>query len=356
MRLRVKCPQCRRAYQVRDQAAGMEFHCKVCLAAIEAPSANLFEAANSLEDALAEESPSAPTRRLSWINEFQSFGGSLVFHTSFLLLLMSWIVSTQTDLLAPDLMITTTDSDPDTLEPLENVQVLLELPGEPIENKMQAQELFTQVWDDQFELPEISLPDLPSVPESDRAVQDRSPKRKRTKKTRSPNQTVASRSAVIEKEVQQRVDRAGGKSGAIQISLIWNNGNDLDLYVQTPTRDIIAFNYKRSRCGGELDVDMNAKKTQSLKPVENVFWSAKRAPRGVFVVGVNEYQNHGYRDPTRFLVSLKVDGEVHHFRGTTRSRRPVQGICKFERNAKGVKFLETPKTIAGNKKGKTVRK
>jgi uncharacterized protein YfaP (DUF2135 family) len=69
-----------------------------------------------------------------------------------------------------------------------------------------------------------------------------------------------------------RLKQAGAKTGAITISLMWDNkggGTDLDLHVQVPKGPEIYYGHRQS-CGGELDVDMMA---DARDPVENVFFS-----------------------------------------------------------------------------------
>jgi hypothetical protein len=60
--------------------------------------------------------------------------------------------------------------------------------------------------------------------------------------------------------IKEKVKKAGGNvEGRVRVSLSWYNHDDLDLHVKNPYGEEIYFGSKRSqRCGGVLDVDMNA--------------------------------------------------------------------------------------------------
>jgi uncharacterized protein YegL len=118
-------------------------------------------------------------------------------------------------------------------------------------------------------------------------------------------------------EFRRRLQREGAKSGDVQISLIWNNYNDLDLHVTCPHGDEIYFADRESECSGELDVDMNVLPT-STEPVENVYWPPGEAPEGAYEVHVHHYRNHemkGCEDPTPYRVAVSVGGMVEEFTG-----------------------------------------
>ena len=131
----------------------------------------------------------------------------------------------------------------------------------------------------------------------------------------------------------KRLKREGAKSGDVQISLIWNNFNDLDLHVITPSGQLIFFGRPFSSCRGELDVDMNAGGRNSREPVENVYWPRDHAPQGKYIVLVHHFAPHGDPDPTPFEVLVNVDGETKTFKGVLSRGQPQMKIHEFERKA-----------------------
>ena len=132
-------------------------------------------------------------------------------------------------------------------------------------------------------------------------------------------------------EFRSRLRREGAKSGDVQVSLIWNNYNDLDLHVYCPHGDHIYFGNRTSGCGGELDVDMNVSPT-SREPVENVYWPSGGAPEGRYEVRVRHFRNHersGCEDPTRYRVAVSVGGVVEQFTGSI-SAEEEQTVHRFD--------------------------
>jgi hypothetical protein len=88
--------------------------------------------------------------------------------------------------------------------------------------------------------------------------------------------------------VRIRMKRENCNGGELHASLIWNDIADLDLHVITPSREHMYFGHKESKCGGWLDVDMNADSV-SLEPIENIFWAS--SPSGYYKIYVNNYYN-----------------------------------------------------------------
>jgi len=132
-------------------------------------------------------------------------------------------------------------------------------------------------------------------------------------------------------DVAERLNRAGASTGDVQLSLAWNNGNDLDLHVIAPGGERIMYRHKKSKCKGVLDVDMNAAGSVSRRPIENIYWPTGVAPRGQFIVIVHHYRNHGSADPTRYHVIAKVDGDTRRFEGSVSRGDQPEIVHRFTR-------------------------
>ncbi len=144
---------------------------------------------------------------------------------------------------------------------------------------------------------------------------------------------LASRQASAEamKELKERLEREGAKSSDVQISLIWNNYNDLDIHVVCPSGERIHGGNRHSQCGGELDVDANVKPA-TKKPVENVVWPEGKAPGGVYRAYVHHYKKHKKRrakDPTQFKVIVNAGGNLSEYEAKLSAGDPIKLICEF---------------------------
>ena len=133
-------------------------------------------------------------------------------------------------------------------------------------------------------------------------------------------------------ELQQRLNREGAMTGDVQISLMWENFNDLDLHVVCPSGERIHGGNKLSECNGELDVDANVR-PETKKPVENVVWPGVSAPPGTYQVYVHHYKKHKKRrakDPTKFQVIVNNVGELLEFNGSLSHGDPIKLVAQFK--------------------------
>lgn len=108
----------------------------------------------------------------------------------------------------------------------------------------------------------------------------------------------------------QKAKQAKKGVGALAIALMWDHSdssrkNDLDLYVTCPSGEVISYKMKKSKCGGELDVDMQK---SASKPVENIVWT-KNAPKGTYKIRVHNCSTN-HKSNVRFQVGINIDGET----------------------------------------------
>ena len=131
-------------------------------------------------------------------------------------------------------------------------------------------------------------------------------------------------------EISSRLSRAGGQTGKIRATLVWNNRNDLDLHMITPSGEEIFYANPVSASNGQLDVDMNVN-GETTKPVENIFWSTySEPPEGQYEVFVRNYGYHETsRSATEFMVELKSGNETSRFEGVVKGTGQDSDVVAF---------------------------
>jgi uncharacterized protein YbjQ (UPF0145 family) len=133
----------------------------------------------------------------------------------------------------------------------------------------------------------------------------------------------------LDAEFANRLKREGGATGDLRISLIWYNHNDLDLHVIPPSGEELSFSHKRSKCGGHLDIDMNAGGGTSDQPIENVYWAHGGAPAGHYKIQVMQYSTRasGHAD---YRIELVTGNQVRHFKGTITGEKTLLTVAEFD--------------------------
>ncbi|MCE9565108.1 MAG: hypothetical protein K8U57_24010 [Planctomycetes bacterium] len=143
-------------------------------------------------------------------------------------------------------------------------------------------------------------------------------------------------------EIQKRLDEAGGKSGQLQFTLIWNNRNDLDLHCTDPNGVEIFYNHtKAEKSGGHLDVDRNVG-GETLTPIENIYFPSN-APPGRYRVYAHHFARKGSPDPTEYTVNILIENRRLSFEGKISSGDDKRLIHEF--TLPGLRVAVSPEAV-----------
>ena len=138
-------------------------------------------------------------------------------------------------------------------------------------------------------------------------------------------------------ELGRRLQAAGAKTGDVQVSIRWDNVNDIVVHVKVEALSdgrwsLINFMNRLGQCGGLLDVDANAHPAMlSPQPVENVFWGKGQAPYGRYTVAIHHYRNWAGPMQTPVEVAVLVDGQVQRFQVNAVYGGPPTVVTSFVR-------------------------
>lgn len=116
--------------------------------------------------------------------------------------------------------------------------------------------------------------------------------------------------------IKERVKQAGGNvTGDLCCRLAWFNYDDLDLHMIEPDGYEIYFGNRStiSKCGGQLDVDMNAGSGKTREAVENIFYRSRSTMKeGVYKLFVRNFTKRESID-VGFEVEMDFCGDVYKF-------------------------------------------
>ncbi len=98
-------------------------------------------------------------------------------------------------------------------------------------------------------------------------------------------------------------------TGQLQVSLSWNQLNDVDLHLVEPTGEEIYYGNPTSSAGGQLDLDSNAGCSIDSVNNENITYAdSVTLPAGQYIVRVDFWSDCGITDTTRYTVSTRFNG------------------------------------------------
>lgn len=107
-------------------------------------------------------------------------------------------------------------------------------------------------------------------------------------------------------------DDCGYESGDVQITVGWNSGADIDLYVTDPSGSTLFYNeqHKHSPAGGHLDHDArgDCRREQRNPRIENAYWGS--AKRGHYKVELHYFSPCTRGATTEVTLSVVVAGEL----------------------------------------------
>jgi len=109
-------------------------------------------------------------------------------------------------------------------------------------------------------------------------------------------------------------EECGYQTGAVQITLSWDTGADIDLYVIDPSGEKIFFRKDRrdSSVGGHMDFDSrgDCRKEQEIDHIENIYWEGSEPPKGNYLVELHYFGPCDKSGQTQITVAISVAGEL----------------------------------------------
>lgn len=133
-----------------------------------------------------------------------------------------------------------------------------------------------------------------------------------------------------EEDFDERVQREGGETGAMTISLLWQGQSDLDLLVRCPSGETIDYN-RTSGCGGRLQIDMNSNVAlMSDTPIEHVVWPEGSVQPGNYEVEVKLYARREQGGPIPFQVRVTIGEQQQYFDGSVANNGDVARVTTVQ--------------------------
>jgi hypothetical protein len=107
-------------------------------------------------------------------------------------------------------------------------------------------------------------------------------------------------------------DGCGYSTGAVQITIGWDTGADIDMYVTDPSGSPVYYNeqHRKSPLGGQMDHDArgDCRREQQSPRIENAFWPAP-APSGTYQIELHYFGPCGDFSKTHVTISVSALGK-----------------------------------------------
>jgi hypothetical protein len=107
-------------------------------------------------------------------------------------------------------------------------------------------------------------------------------------------------------------DECGYEGGEVQITVGWDSGADIDMYVTDPSGATLFYNdaHKRSRIGGHLDHDArgDCRREQQNPRIENAYWPSP-AKAGNYRVQLHYFSPCAKGATTEATLTVAVDSQ-----------------------------------------------
>lgn len=131
----------------------------------------------------------------------------------------------------------------------------------------------------------------------------------------------------IKNGIKNRLLENGAGTGDVQVSIAWDNYNDIDVWViMRDGNNSGTISWINRICGGGfLDIDKNVN-PETNKAIENIFWPIGSAPYCEYSVYIQHYHTWDKTVPTKVLVRILVDGEETYKMVTI---KPIDGLRKI---------------------------
>jgi tRNA (guanosine-2'-O-)-methyltransferase len=107
-------------------------------------------------------------------------------------------------------------------------------------------------------------------------------------------------------------DGCGYSTGAVQVTMGWDTGADIDMYITDPSGSPLYYNeqHRKSALGGQMDHDArgDCRREQQNPQIENAYWPAP-APSGSYEIELHYFGPCGAFGNTHVTVSVSALGK-----------------------------------------------